>query len=209
MRYVVALGANSGPNRVADARRIARAALNLMRTGGAARLSDPIASTAWPPGSGPDFVNAVMTLCLPVPPGAALRRLHAIEGRMGRVRRERWGARTVDLDLVAAGRLVRPDAAAVRRWIGLPPARQRREAPDRLLLPHPRLQDRGFVLDPMRQVAPRWRHPVLLRRTDAMWRALPVAARRGLRRLAPILPPRRVAGPPRVKPDLAFGRRRA
>ena len=66
-----------------------------------------------------------------------------------------------------------PDAATVKAWIGLDPERQRREAPGELILPHPRLQDRAFVLVPLAEVAADWRHPVLRLSIAEMLAALP------------------------------------
>jgi 2-amino-4-hydroxy-6-hydroxymethyldihydropteridine diphosphokinase len=90
-----------------------------------------------------------------------LSRLHAIEARFGRERVRRWGPRTLDLDLLAYGELVLPDAVTQDRWRGLSPADQATQAPAELILPHPRLQDRAFVLVPLADVAPDWRHPRL------------------------------------------------
>ena len=54
-----------------------------------------------------------------------------------------------------------PDAATQVHWCNLPADVQALAAPDRLILPHPRLQDRSFVLVPLADVAPDWRHPLL------------------------------------------------
>lgn len=118
-------------------------------------------SPAFPAGSGPDYVNACAIAVTDLPPRAALAALHRIEADLGRVRHGRWGARGIDLDLIAVGSHLLPDAGTHARWRDLPLGQQMTEAPDELLLPHPRLQDRAFVLIPLAEIAPHWRHPVL------------------------------------------------
>lgn len=140
-------------------------------------------SPAFPPGAGPDFVNAVVRIASEAPPESLLQTLHRLESRFGRTRDIRWGPRTLDLDLLACGGLIRPDAATLRHWIDLPAGRQTTETPDRLLLPHPRLQDRGFVLVPLMDVAPGWRHPLTGLTVARMLAALPQAGRAEVRRL--------------------------
>jgi len=117
-------------------------------------------------------------------PPALLEALHGIEAGFGRERRVRWGARTLDLDLLAVGGLVRPDAATHARWRDLSPERQGREAPEELVLPHPRMQDRAFVLLPLREVAPGWRHPALALDVEGMIARLPEGAAEGVAPLA-------------------------
>ena len=134
----------------------------------------------FPPGSGPDFVNACCLVGTGLPPDALLSRLHGIEAALGRERIVRWGARTVDLDLLAVGDLVLPDRATQDRWRDLPPDRQTREAPDTLILPHPRLQDRGFVLIPLADILPSWRHPVTGLTVSAMRDALSPGEKAGI-----------------------------
>lgn len=127
------------------------------------RLSRLFRTPCFPAGAGPDYVNAAAAG--PVPAGWDAARilsvLHAVEAEFGRARAQRWGMRTLDLDLLAVGGQVLPDAATQDGWRDLPPARQAREAPGQLILPHPRLQDRAFVLVPLADVAPRWVHPRL------------------------------------------------
>jgi len=130
---------------------------------------------AFPPGSGPDFLNAVALVATGLDAPAVLSALHAIEARFGRERLIRWGARTLDLDLLALGDDVRPDAAMQAQWVTLSPDRQRTEAPDQIILPHPRLQDRAFVLIPFAEIAPLWRHPITGRTVAEMVAALPEA----------------------------------
>lgn len=132
---------------------------------------------AFPAGSGPDFVNAAARVQFSGTPSEALQRLHAVESAFGRDRRTRWAARTLDIDLIAAGQTVLPDKAGFMHWHDLPPARQPLERPEDLVLPHPRMQDRAFVLVPLADVAPDWRHPVLQRTVIELLDLLPAAAR--------------------------------
>jgi 2-amino-4-hydroxy-6-hydroxymethyldihydropteridine diphosphokinase len=147
------------------------------------RIGSPIGTSrlyrtpAFPPGSGPDFVNAAVALQSNMSPEEILAILHDIEARYGRERQVRWGARTLDLDLIAVGTRVLPDRAVFDRWLALDAARQTVETPPQLILPHPRMQDRAFVLVPLADVAADWRHPVLGKTIGEMLADLPSAAR--------------------------------
>jgi len=188
LQALIALGSNlPGPGGDPEAT-VAAAMRALGALGRVAAKSRAWRSPAWPPG-GPDYVNAAAVVETTLGPEAALERLHAIEAEFGRIRdasrdasrNARWASRTLDLDLLALGDLVRPDAATQGAWRALPPARQGVEAPAGLVLPHPRMQDRGFVLVPLAEVAPGWRHPLLGVTVARMLANLPPAAREGLR----------------------------
>ena len=136
---------------------------------------------AHPPGSGPDYANAAFLLRTPLTAEALLARFHRIEADFGRDRRSgRWSARALDLDLIDLGGRIAPDTRTVEDWIRLPAARQRVEAPDRLILPHPRMQDRGFVLGPLAEIAPGWRHPLTGRSVAGMLEDLGPAGLAGM-----------------------------
>jgi 2-amino-4-hydroxy-6-hydroxymethyldihydropteridine diphosphokinase len=87
----------------------------------------------------PWYVNGVAALRTALPPAALLARLHGLEERFGRIRSVPNAARAIDLDLLDYDGRIEP---------GWP------------VLPHPRLQLRAFVLRPLLDIAPDWRHPV-------------------------------------------------
>lgn len=112
----------------------------------------PVADQPW-------FINAVLAVETTVPAAALLAELHAVEDQFGRVRQVRNEARVLDIDLLdyrgQVSNVARVGAAA---------------AP---ILPHPRMDARAFVLLPLRELAPTWRHPVRGLEIDALIAALP------------------------------------
>ena len=124
------------------------------------QVSRFFATPSFPKGSGPDFVNATARICGEMSPRDVLGLLHEIESTFGRTRDKRWGQRTLDLDLLAFGELVLPNTVVHSEWRLLAPEAQIAHTPGELILPHPRLQDRAFVLVPLAEIAPEWTHPI-------------------------------------------------
>ncbi len=96
----------------------------------------------------PDYINACAIFYTVSPPEQVLQHLLEAEASFGRIRRERWGPRTLDLDLLFYGDQV----------IDTPS----------LTLPHPRMHERAFVLVPLAEIAADWRHPVRQQTVDEM-----------------------------------------
>ena len=147
--HLIALGANL-PSASGDPRATLEAALAALAARGlvVAARSRWYRTPAYPPGAGPDYVNGAAALAATLPPAVVLGMLHAVENDLGRLRGRRWGPRVCDLDLLASGAAVLPDPATVRDWIERVGA-ARMASPPGLILPHPRLQERGFVLRPL------------------------------------------------------------
>jgi 2-amino-4-hydroxy-6-hydroxymethyldihydropteridine diphosphokinase len=153
---LVAFGANLPTPRFGAPLDACRAALDEMTARGIVphRVSPWYESAPVPPSDQNWYVNGVASIEATSGPAELLAILHRIEADFGRSRRVRNEARVIDLDLLAYGRL-----------ITAPPAQP--------ALPHPRMCDRAFVLLPLRDVAPDWRHPVTGRTIDELIAALP------------------------------------
>jgi 2-amino-4-hydroxy-6-hydroxymethyldihydropteridine diphosphokinase len=146
-RAVIALGANLGD----PALTFARAIEHIGRD-----IGPVIARSAWrttpalvhpddPVREHPPYLNGVVLADTELGPEALLTALHAIERALGRDRASEtrpWQPRLIDLDLVALGQNVR-------------------QGPPGPVLPHPRMHERPFVLGPLVEIWPDWRHPVL------------------------------------------------
>lgn len=181
---LIALGGNLASTSGEPAETLHSALEKLELAGVTLHAVSPFYGTpAFPPGSGPDFVNAAARVGTALSPAGLLELCHRIEAELGRVRTTRWGQRTLDIDLIGAGDAVLPDRAIHEAWRCLTPDAQQSAAPDTLILPHPRMQDRAFVLVPLADVAPDWVHPVLGQTVTELRDALDPADLAAVRRL--------------------------
>ena len=147
----IALGANLG-----DREQNLRVALDLLNATPGVRVTRVSSFLETPavggPAGSPPFLNATAELEATLDPRALLDRLLEIERELGRERREKWGPRRIDLDLLLyADRVI--------------------DEPD-LKLPHPLMHKRRFVLQPLAEIAPEAAHPVLGMPIDALLRRL-------------------------------------
>jgi 2-amino-4-hydroxy-6-hydroxymethyldihydropteridine diphosphokinase len=110
------------------------------------------------------YINGVVEVETHLPPLALLSYLKQIERKAGRRGGRKWGPRTLDLDILDyKGRVCGWD------W---QERRAGRTRPGKLILPHPEIQNRPFVLKPLIDIAPQWRHPVLRQTASQLYQIL-------------------------------------
>lgn len=145
---LIALGANL-PSKAGAPADTLNAALHALSVRGVTceAVSGFVTTKAWPDPTDPPYVNAVARVATQLTPQALLGLLHETEDAFGRVRSARNAPRTLDLDIVDYDGKIEAG----------PPE-----------LPHPRLSERSFVLVPLKDVAPEWRHPVTGESVDAL-----------------------------------------
>ncbi len=157
MRVALSIGANLG-ERVAA---LQYAVDELATLGWIVAVSDVYETDPVGGPEQPDYLNAVVILETEAPPEQVLATAHAAEQGKGRTREIRWGARTLDVDVLAYGQVVSAD-------------------PD-LTLPHPRATQRAFVMIPWAQIDPAFELP------DGRTVGEVVVASAGVRRMGPLL----------------------
>ena len=167
---LLALGANVNGPWGSPQETVARA-LGELRAGGVMitgvsnyYTTNPVSDTPQP-----RYLNAVVSGQTRLAPAMLLRLLKRLERRAGRRTTRAWSQRPLDIDILDCG----------GRRVGWP---TRRRAHGRLVLPHPEMHTRAFVLMPLSDVAPQWRHPALGRPLKQLLAQLAPAARAGVRR---------------------------
>ena len=157
---LIALGANlpspaGGPQQTLEAalERLEASGLRVVARSGWYRTAPvPVSDQPW-------FVNGVARVETTLAPGALLAVLRRIEQEFGRQRTTPNAARTLDLDIIDYDGRV--------------------ENTPELTLPHPRMQDRAFVLLPLGEIAPGWRHPILGKTVESLISVLPPGQKAG------------------------------
>ncbi|WP_282920583.1 2-amino-4-hydroxy-6-hydroxymethyldihydropteridine diphosphokinase [Ignavigranum ruoffiae] len=148
-RAYIALGSNQG-----DRQAYLDQALRAMADQGlkVIQASSQIKTPAWGKTDQPDFLNQVVEVETTETADYLLTILQSIENESGRIRTEHWGSRTLDLDLLFYD--------------------QEQIYTDRLIVPHPYIQERLFVLEPLNEIAPHWLHPVLKQSVKQLYHQL-------------------------------------
>jgi 2-amino-4-hydroxy-6-hydroxymethyldihydropteridine diphosphokinase len=152
----IGLGANLAHPRLGPPRSTLEHVLTLLPERGLRVLArSPWYESAPVPASDqPWYVNGVVRVATALAPQEVLSELQAIEGKLGRQRVERNEARAIDLDIVAFGKMIL-------------------NGPNPPIVPHPRAMERAFVLLPLADLAPDWRHPATGERIGTLIARLP------------------------------------
>lgn len=152
-QVLISLGANIPSHAGHPAQTLKAALAALSRAGVEVIAVSPFYETqAWPDPSDPPFTNAVAAVKTRLQPLALLTLLHEVETTFGRKRSVPNAARSLDLDLLDYAGMVLDGS---------------------VILPHPRIAQRRFVLEPLKAVVPDWRHPVSGQDLEALLKALP------------------------------------
>ncbi len=114
------------------------------------RKSHMYITKAWGKTDQPDFLNQVLQITTLFTPLMVFHKLQQIEKQLGRIRYEKWGPRSIDIDILFYGNRIIHNSY--------------------LQIPHPELQNRNFVLKPFLDIAPKWIHPVLKKEIQTLWK---------------------------------------
>ena len=155
MKIILALGANQG-----DPQRCFKDVIREVQT----HIGKVLARSSWietpavlhpsNPDPQPNYLNGAILVSTPLSPIEGMSQIEQIEDRLGRIRVPGviWSPRIIDLDFIAAEEIVLNT--------------------ERLRLPHPEMHKREFVLGPIEEIAPEWRHPLLRKTVSELRRAL-------------------------------------
>ena len=121
----------------------------------------------------PRYVNVGVRFSTNLKPKDLLIFTSDLEIKYGRKRQRRWEPRTCDIDILLCDQLILPSKLHFEKWLKLDFLEQIELAPNELILPHPRLQERTFFLRPLNDLQPDWTHPFLEMKAKEMLDSLP------------------------------------
>lgn len=149
----IAIGANLSSRQYGDPRATCEAALGALKSQeiDVVRVAPWYRSAPVPASDQPWYVNSVAEIATDLTPRAVLDALHRVEARFGRVRTVRNAPRIVDIDLLCYDDYLSKRAAR--------DVETKAEVGEEEIVPHPHMHERAFVLLPLRDLAPTWRHP--------------------------------------------------
>ena len=116
----------------------------------------------------PSYVNVGIRFSTNLMPIELINFTSSLENKYGRMRQERWGPRTCDIDILLCDKLILPSKLSFKKWLNLDLSDQIRLVPNELILPHPRMQERTFFLKPLNDLRPDWIHPFLNKNAKEM-----------------------------------------
>ncbi len=182
---LVGLGSNLSEGKSGTPRSMLAAALDEMalRDIDVVALSHFYESEPVPKSDQPWFVNAVAAVETRLSPEDLLKNLHDIETKLGRTRRIRWEARIIDLDIIAYDDRIYPlSDDGPDDWYNMAGndhiTHQGQE--QLMVIPHPRMHERLFVLKPLMDICPEWMHPVYGKSAKSFARELAAQENKGL-----------------------------
>ena len=157
---VIGLGSNLSTDKYSTSKEVLEAAIALLREKGVKveKISNFYKTEPVPKSDQPWFVNAAIRITTSLNAQELLDTLHDVESELGRIRKEKWAARIIDLDLLCYDDFVFPNKAG---WL----KKATGENPQGSIIPHIRLHERDFVLIPMKDIAANWVHPIYNKNT--------------------------------------------
>lgn len=184
---LIGLGSNLSDGNSASPRSMLAAALAEMPSWGIdiVALSHFYESEPVPKSDQPWFVNAVAVVETGLSPEDLLKNLHDIETKLGRTRRIRWEARVIDLDIIAYDDRIYPSPDngpdnGPGDWHNVAGDSHITHQVQDMVIPHPRMHERLFVLTPLMDICPEWIHPVYGKTAKSYARELATQENKGL-----------------------------
>jgi 2-amino-4-hydroxy-6-hydroxymethyldihydropteridine diphosphokinase len=173
--YVVVLGSNLSSEQGTSAEILKKCVYEIRYNPAVEFLleSNWYISSSFLDNSEPSYINVGLRFRSNFEPAKLLDFTSGLEQKYGRKRQKRWEPRTCDIDILLCDQLILPDRLNYGKWLNMNLADQIKLVPEELILPHPRLQERTFFLEPLNDLQPDWNHPFLKMKAKEMLDSLP------------------------------------